>query len=269
MIRYWKNGWNLAWQQPFVLIVLLVYHFAWGFALYRYVAAIVTPLLYRYPQEGSVAATHLFWAEAQFRLTKTDLALPYLYGLVGLLLLRWLMTPLVNAGVYYSLHEKQWNAGYRFCQGVKALAGPFMVYALARLGLLLAPLIWIIPAAIRIAEQTLMPEQILLRLLPYAIGWIGYGYIIQLLFIFIHIARMTSTRPGTTLAFFARHAGQILILGLVITVLSGLVASVAFYVSLWWAGFVALVCYQGYRFIVQFLKLWSITTQYQLWISRN
>lgn len=266
MIRYLRKGWDNALHQPFLLTVLFVYHFLWGFALYRYVASIVVPLLHRYPKEVSASAVHLFWAEAQFQVTKSNLIQPYLYALLGLFLLRGLITPVLNAGVYFSLHHRQLNAGYRFLKGIKELGAPFLLYYFLQFVLTFAPLYWIVPVAAKILAQTSMFDQMLLRLLPYIIGMVIYGYIVHICFVYVQIFRTTGEKPLASLAFVTRFALQISIISLVILVLSGIIAAIAVSASLLYAGFISLVLYQIYRFISMFCKLLAISSQYEFWM---
>lgn len=269
MTNVFRHGWNNATHQPFVLFVLFFYHFLWGFALYRYVASIVVPLLYRYPGELSPSAVQLFLAEGQFRIMKTDLIHPYIYVLLGLILLRALITPVLNAGIYYSLHHREMNAGYRFVQGIRELSLPFMGYYLTQFVLTLIPLIWIGPAVIKIISSTFIVEQLLWEIAPYAIGFTLYSYIIHICFVYIQFARTTGEKPASSVTFLVRYALQVSWISLVIAGLSILITIISMSISLIWAGLVALILYQIYRFISMFTKILSISTQYELWMNQR
>src|SRR6476620_2457584 len=94
-----KMGWDMAMRHKYVLVLLFLYRLLWGFFLYRFIDSVVTPILARYPDEHPNSdASHLFLIEAQFRLLKTNLVDEVLWMLGGLLLLRMIITPLLNAG---------------------------------------------------------------------------------------------------------------------------------------------------------------------------
>lgn len=86
MKTHMSQGWRLALKHFYLVLLLFVYQFIWGFFLYRMIDAIVAPLLRRLPvgAPGDDAMRH-FLAEAQFQLFKTELATPYLWLFGGLL----------------------------------------------------------------------------------------------------------------------------------------------------------------------------------------
>jgi len=270
MIRMLKSGWKTAWANPFALIVLFLYHFVWGLILYKYVASVVVPLMHRYPG-GALPepAVHLFLAEGQFRLIKTDLVQPYLWTLLGLAAFRMLMTPLLNAGVYYSLHYRQYNAGYRFFRGMKELYGPFLLYYAVQTTAILAPLFWLAPKAQEVLRSAPSYESVAMKLAPYAGCLLIYGFLLQLLTTYVQIARATGHHPLHSLPFLLRNALPAAGVTLGIAVLSATLSAVSVGASLWWAGLAALIGYQVYRFLSVFCKLWTVSSQYQLWESRQ
>jgi hypothetical protein len=268
MVGYVKKGFGTALRQPFALLVLFLYQFVWGFALYRYVSSVVVPLMQRYPGGAhSDMAALLFLAEGQFRLAKTDLIQPYLLTLLGLFLARMAMTPILNAGVYFSLHHTEYNAGYRFVQGIRCLSGPFLIYYALRILLTLAPLYWLIPLARNVYLTATGYDQIALRLLPYAAAYLVYGYLVHLCFTYVQLAKTTDGKPLKSMPFLIRRSLRIAAVALAMVVVSGLVTFIAVAASLIWAGFLALVLYQFYRFAHAFCQIWTLSAHYQVWWS--
>ena len=251
-------------------MVLFIYQFTWGFVLYRFINSIVTPLMHRYPGNALAPdAVQLFLAEAQFRLMKTDLSHAYLWLLFGLLIIRMLVTPLMDAGVFYSLHHTHLNSGYRFFRGIKQLGGAFFLYYILRIVLTLAPLYWIIPMARKSIAGYVAYDDLLLKLLPYAGACLVYGYLINLCFTFVQMAKTTEHHPFKSLWIIIRHALVILSLTALILLITGAVTIIAMAASLIWAGLIALIGYQLYRLIHVFCRLWLLTSQYQVWMSKT
>lgn len=267
MTGYLKKGWSTTLRQPFVLVVVFLYHFLWGFILYQYISSVVVPLLHRYPGDAlPKAAVHLFLAESQFRILKTDLTHPYLWLLLGLFLLRMAMTPLINAGIYFSLHHTQYNAGYRFFKGVRQLGGAFLLYYIARMLLTFAPLYWLVPIAKNIVVHTYAYDELALRLLPYLAGCLVYGYLVNLCFTYMQIAKTTDENPLKSLLFVVRHSVTIAFVTVILLLLSGLITALAVTASLIWAGLLSLILFQLYRFVSIFCKIWTVSSQYQVWM---
>lgn len=269
MIRYVKEGWSDAWKQPFLLLALFIYRFAWGIALYRIVQSVALPLLHRYPGKAvSAAQVQLFLAEGQFRLLKTDLSHATVWLLLWILLAKMILTPLLNAGLYFSIANPQYNAGYRFFRGIFELGKPFSLYYLARMALTLAPLYWLLPKAANAYRHAASYEALLRELTPYAAGLLVYGYLLHLTFMYVQFGRAWSAPLARTLGTAARSAFPLAGIALLLLAMGLLLSAAATTASMIWAGFWALVLYQAFRLVETMLSLWSITSQHRLFQAK-
>jgi hypothetical protein len=269
MWKYIKQGWRLAWKQPFLFIVLFLYQWAWGVVLYRFVRQIIEPVLHRYPGGSlSGASVTLFYAESEFRLLKTDLSFSYLWWLCALLLLRMLLTPVLKAGILFSLHQTNLNSGYRFFLGMKKLSKAFIGYYIIQIGLTLLPLYWLLPFAAVKFKEAVSYTELLWELLPYTIGMLGYGCILHLLCLYVMLQRTTGERWGRFWSPLLRSIVPMAAVTITILLIGGLASSLATGASFYWAGVTALIIYQLYHFIKIFLNLWLTSSQYQLWMAK-
>lgn len=265
MTTYIKSGFRAALQQPFATIVLFLYQMGWGILLYKLVQGILIPLMHRFPgADQPKQALQLFLAESQFRLLKTDLSYHYLGWLAALLCVRMLMTPLLNGGVYYSLTHSHQNAGYRFFRGMKKLMLPFLLVYLIRMGLSLFPLIWIYPKAKYVLGHSASYEQVAQQLLPWVIGLLAYGFLLQLLFMYVQFAIAAKLGIVSTVISFFRYSLPIVGLAITLLLLTGLLAGVTVTATYLWAGLAALIIYQVYPIFHIFIQIWGISSQYQL-----
>lgn len=270
MISYLKEGWRAAVRQPFLLLTLFLYRFAWGLALYKMIQSVMLPLLHRYPGSGAPETQiRLFLAEGQFRLFKTDISHPYLWLLLWLLVLKLVLTPLLNAGILYSLSNVQYNAGYRFFRGIKELWRPYALYYFLQLALTFTPLYWVLPKAGGILATAVSYRSIASGLAPYLAGMLAYGFLIHLLFLYIQFGRVWGNPAVRTLNAAGRNLPAILGIALLVLVLTTLLTAAAVSASLLWAGFWALVLYQGYRFVHTLFNLWGIAAQHQLYKAKT
>lgn len=259
-----KKGWSAAWNQPFLLAVLFLYRFAWAFVLFRIAKSHVVPLLARYPNPGGPPdGSQLYLMEAQFRLGKTDLAADYLWVLLVLAGIRMLLTPLFNAGIFYSLVHTRLNTGYRFFKGMKALGPVFALYYSAQMALTLLPLLWIAPhfrSLNDLSDLLAEPAKALLYGLLYA----AYGYLIRLLFLHLQFGRAEEQPFLRTLLRALASALPVLGTALLLLLLSGVLSTGVFAATLWDAGIWTFLLYQAYTFVRTFLSLWGITAQHQV-----
>ncbi|MEO3946094.1 hypothetical protein [Gorillibacterium sp. CAU 1737] len=269
MFRLLKDGWASAWRQPFALFLLFLYRFAWAFVLFKLVKAHVVPILARYPgAHGPEGGSQLFLMEAQFRLAKSDLAGEVLWGLLLLLGLRMLITPFLNAGVFYSLVHTHLNTGYRFMKGVRMLSLSFFVYYLLQMTLTLVPLFWLFPAIhsvndlYRVAAQ---PNTLLL----YAAAYAAYGYLLHLLFLHLQFGRASEQPFLSTLIRAVTSSLSILGLAALLLLLTGLLSAGVVTAALWDAGLWTFLLYQAFSFVRTFLSLWGITAQHELFMRKS
>jgi hypothetical protein len=264
MIGYMREGWKEALRQPFLLVILFLYRMAWGLVLYHFVQSIVTPLLHRYPMSGvDQSQTELFLAESQFLLMKTDISRHYFWLLAGLLGIRMLLTPLLNAGIWYSLSRTDLNSGYRFFKGMKELAKSFTLLYAAQLIVTFGPIAALVSGMDifrieRVLSGSLRQEAWLLAVC------LVYGFLVRLLFLHLQFGR-TATRPllqtaGLFLRRFLPAAGTaVMVLAATLLVSAAVLAA-----TMIWAGFWALLLYQAYGLLRTVFSLWSVTAQRRL-----
>ncbi|MBP1153425.1 MULTISPECIES: hypothetical protein [unclassified Paenibacillus] len=269
MWNWIKTGWTMAWQQPFAVFALFVYNLIWGIALYKLIQSVVLPLLHRYPgNDLPVTASQLFWVEGHFQIMKTDLLEPYLWWGLLLLILRMLLHPMLNAGVYYSLRHRELNAGYRFVEGVRTLALPFLGLYVIQLVLTLLPLYWLIPYTMEQYGQQASYVSLGKALAPALAAYIIYWFVLQLLFLFLQIGKTEGKSVVYTLLFVIRHLPVIMLAALAVTGITLAVSAAVMASAFFWAGFLALIGLQAYRLAQMFFKIWAIGTQYALWTEK-
>ncbi|GIP36547.1 hypothetical protein [Paenibacillus sp. J2TS4] len=269
MLQFIRLGWKSALRQPFVIMVLFLYRFAWGFALYELVKSVVVPLLYRYPGNASPERVKLFLAEIQFQLMKTDLIVPYVWLLLGLFAARMLLTPFLNAALYYSVEYTRLNNGYRFFKGMKELYKSFFLYYLLQMIITLGPIYFLIPIVKKMLSQAVSYEALLVHLLPWAAGLLIYGYLIRLAVMYLQFGR-TANRPlFQSLACLLKGFLPILGIAAALLLLSFLISVAVLSVVFIWAGFWAILLYQLYRFVETFVSVWGITAQHEWYSSKT
>lgn len=270
MLRYLNDGFRTTTSQYFLLIVLWIYQFAWGLLLLSFVKSIVVPLMHRYPSGHlSSSATQLFLTEGEFQLTKTDISHPYIWTLCGLILARMILTPMINAGIFYSIHHTHLNAGYRFFKGVKELSGMFALYYLFQIALTAAPLYWLYPIAQKALSTQSSYESLALSLLPWLVGMFVYGYLIHLIFLYLMLGKTIQAPALETIGVFIRRLPVVLIIAGVLLTLSAVLTALTLSASLMWAGLSALILHQVFHILKMLFKLWAVSTQYHYFTENN
>jgi len=261
-----KMGWDMTVRHKYVLVLLFLYRLLWGFFLYRFVDSVVTPLLARYPEEHPNSdAAHLFLIEAQFRLLKTDLLDEVLWILGGFLLMRMALTPLLNAGIFYSFHHASEEDGTRVLSGMRRAWKPVALLYWLENGLILLPAAWLLP----MARDRFFSEPSLTSwiqgLLPYAAMWLLYGLVVHLACQFMQFGAVSREGIAKSLILALRRALPLLGVTFALLGIGLALYAAAWAVSLLWSGFLAVALHQAFHFVRSMLKLWTSASQYQVW----
>jgi hypothetical protein len=269
MTMYWAAGFRALRKQKVLLTILFIYQSAWGFALLLFLDSVVRPLMQRYPG-GSLQEVwvHLYWAESQIQLFKTDVAHPYLWILLALITVKIVLTPLLHAGIYYSLRHTEQPGGYRLIQGIRQLSRPFLLYYLGHLLLSLVPLYWLAPYGFKLYMHSSSYISALYAVAPWLGGWLVYLFVLKLILTYIQLNR-TLVRPFTlSLAFLLRYGLPALMLGASIVLLTGLSSLAAMMISWMGVGLLVLIWNQVYVFLRLVLKVWETAVHYHYFTSK-
>ncbi|MDQ6420157.1 hypothetical protein RB620_11980 [Paenibacillus sp. LHD-117] len=265
-----SQGWRLTFKHFHLVLLLFVYQFGWGFFLYRIIDQTVTPVLRRFPDSGSSEqAMRHFVTEAQIQLFKTDLVAPYLWMLGGLFAARMLLTPLFNAGFFYSFHEQTRSGGKsRFLEGIKRTWRPILLLYAVQAVLTAAPGIWLVPRGLTALIRSGSYEELALTLLPGILVWVVWGALLHLLFLAMQVGAVSGEGIFSSLwrsmRGFLPYAG----LSLVMWGIGAAIALAVSSMSLVWAGLIALIVHQSYYLVKTLMKVWTVAAQYDCLLAK-
>ncbi|MDF2934708.1 MAG: hypothetical protein K0Q90_81 [Paenibacillaceae bacterium] len=269
MFKYIKSGLRSTLNQPFSVLVLFLYRFGWGVALYKLVQSYILPILHRYPNvEGLETQTNLFLAEAQFVLFKTDISHSVLWLLAALLAIRMVLTPLLNAGVLFSLSNPHYNAGYRFVRGIKELWKSYTLLYTGQTLLTLLPMWWMLPRLKTAFLSARTYPEMASELLPLLALLLGYSFVVRLVFLYLQLGRATSHTAARSLGIAFKSLPVMLGVAALLLLAASLCSLAVLGSTIVWAGFWMLVLYQAYRFIQTLFTVWGIASQQEIYTAR-
>ncbi|MFC5529056.1 hypothetical protein [Cohnella yongneupensis] len=261
-----KKGWDMTVRHKYVLVLLFLYRLLWGFFLYRFVDSVVTPILARYPSDHpNEDAAKLFLVEAQFRILKTDLLNETLLLLGALLLVRMILTPLLNAGVYYSFHHAEDGAGTQVLSGMRRAWKPVTALYWLENGLSALPALWLLPLARDRFYSDDSVSDWMQGLLPYAVLWLAWGFLLHLLFQFMQFGAVSKEGVLKGGGHALRKGLPLIAVTLVMVGIGIAVSLAASAVALLWSGFLAVALHQAFHFVRSLLTLWTSASQYHVW----
>lgn len=264
------NGWISIKNQFYVVIILFLYQLLFSYFLYRLVNSVVVPLLQRYPDPPPTELSQiLFYVEGQLNLTHSQTVHNYMWILLGMLLFRMLLTPLIHSGIFYGLHQEQkGETGLFFFKGMALYAKPVMLFYWSETLLVLLPAYWVIPKLYTLAISAYMTPSILLQAIPYVLGWVIYRYVIHQIVLFMQFGKIGTTGILSSALVCLRSALPVVGISLILGVLSLLFFCLFTGLSLVWSGLLALILQQSYPLIACLFKMWHITSHYHVWHSR-
>ncbi|SFS98312.1 hypothetical protein [Paenibacillus sp. 453mf] len=270
MKSYLSEGFKLVKRHFLIVIFLFLYQLLWGALLYKMVSSAVIPLLMRYPNPPPHELSQiLFWLEGQISLSTSSTVHDYVWLLVLMFILRMLITPLIRAGLFHSLHEDESTRGFSFFRGTLKHWKKTSLLYLIEIVLLLLPAYWIIPKVLPLLLNAVYNQNILLQAAPYVILWIIYAYIIKQLLLYVQFG-LTGNRSGFSAVWVCiRHALPVTGVALTLSALAFILFSAFTAVSLIWTGLLALILQQSYHLIRSLINVWKISSQFSIWQSKS
>mgnify|MGYP001365219547 CR=1 FL=1 len=270
MKTYVINGWNRTVRHAGIIVLLFVYQFLWGFFLYRAIDGVLVPLLKRYPDPlAAKGAVELFLVEAQFRIMKTDLLVPYGLALAGLLAVRMLLTPFINAGLFHSLQHATKERGTTFFAGIRAAWKRIALIYAAELALILAPLAWLLPLARRAFFDSGGWEELLRALLPALAAWLLWCLFVRLISLGMQFGAAAGDGVLPSLSVTIRSLPAAAAAALAVWSIGAAAGLVSTAVSMVWAGLFAVILHQAQQFFRTWFKVWTYAAQYEAWKAKR
>lgn len=266
MTHLLRQGWRMTKGHTKIAITLFLYHAIWSFVLYRIVDGIVAPLLKRYPEiTGNTDAVTLFWMENQFQVMKTDIIMPYVYTFLALLLIRMIITPLLQAGLFYSIHHRaEIGKGTYFRKGIALKWKKVTLLFWFKNILLLVPFIWIMKPMI----TTLLSSQSVTAFFSH-LNWSMLAYLIWALFIglFFYLLQLGSAWEMSMATILRRslvHALSFIVVSLIIAMIYIFFSASIHALSILWVSFISFLLYQLLPLIHSFMKVWMVASQHAI-----
>ncbi|NBI31057.1 hypothetical protein [Chengkuizengella marina] len=265
-----KQGWKTTNQNMVYILLFSMYQLVCGIFLYRWIEVGIVSISQRFPDSNLMDARQLFIIEGQFLITDGDFMLKYLSPLLIFIGIRWIVSPLMNAGLFYAIHHKDSHSSKPlFLQGVLKLGSSFFIISCIHLLLSSFPLFWIFSFLKNTLESYTTPMSLLWNAAPILITYIVYTWIIHILFMYIQWGKTTNNNITSPIVFMLKNIVITMGLSLIIMIIIGVVTALFFSTSMMWVGFLAIIVNQIQYFIRVYLKIWEISTQYHFWVQKK
>lgn len=259
-----RQGWRITRQHFKINVLLFLYQALWGFLLFRTIDQITSPLLLRYPSvANSAEALQLYWIEIEFQLLKTDILLPYILTFILLLVLRMLITPVWQSGIFYSAHA-MCNGEQRsnFRKGISTCWKPMMLLYWIKSLLILTPLLWILSPLLLEENKALALQAVLGTSSWIWAVFLLWAALISVISYMIQLgigAELTLVKAATS---SLKHIGKVVLLGIIMMALYGVISLSIHALSILWVTFISFLLYQLLPLIRSTCDIWLVSSQY-------
>ncbi|MCM3342217.1 carbamoyl transferase [Paenibacillus sp. MER TA 81-3] len=269
MKAYIRTGWDWLKEHVYIWVILFLYQLLWGFFVYRFIDGIVLPVLLRYPNPAPTEmSSQLFLIESQFHLSKTNDYAPYLWIVVGCMAIRMLLTPFIEAGLFYAIaHPRQ--SGLTFFQGIKVVWKPMLLLYTIKTVLLLAPAYWFVPYAAHVLTTKSTIASLLASVAPFVLIWAICGWIFHHLFLFMQFGAASELSLLQSVTAGVRRMLPILGLSLIFMGLVLVISLLFTTAAMFWTGMTALILQQAFPAVRAVCKMWGVSARYAIWQEAN
>ncbi|MEK3839365.1 hypothetical protein [Paenibacillus sp. FSL R7-0128] len=267
------RGWISMKEQFYILILLFIYRLFWGYFLYKFIKSAVVPVLLRYPDAnagGSGIGRLLYYIEGQTALHTDPAVQHWLWMLLALTVLRLLVTPFIRAGLLHELHQERDGArGLFFFPGMRKYGLPVLVFSLIEWALTLLPLYWLLPRMYRHLLSGVLDVQLLLKLVPYVLGWLLYLFLVRKLLLYMQFGYTAGTGMFSSLLICLKMLLPSIGISIVLGAGSLAVILLCSASALFYPGLPALMLRQAAPLPSTLFDMWGIAAQYHLWSSKS
>lgn len=266
------RGWQSMKEQFYILILLFIYRLLWGYFIYGFIRSAVVPILLRYPDNnagGSEMGRLLYYVEGQLSLNTDPEIRTWLWMLLGIVVLRLLISPFIRAGLLHELHQEQkGERGLFFFPGMKIYGFPVLIFSLIEWVLALLPFYWLAPKMYGLLLSSLLNYTLLLQLVPYVLVWLIYIFIVRLFLLYMQFGYTGGTGMFSSLFICLRSLIPAIGISIVLGAGGLLLLLVGGLTGLLCPGLPALLIRQLSPLPSTLFKMWGVAAQYHLWRSK-
>lgn len=262
MLHLLSRGLKLVMHNKRTLFIVSLYQLGWTLLLFFLVQRIVSPLMRALPDNSvNPNAAHYFWTEIKFVAAKTDTFLPYLYIFIGILLLRMIIAPFVQSGIFGTLASSNQHAAHnQFINQIKSYWKTFTLLYWVKMVAIIVPTAIVLTPVIKALFNSYFTFDIksmpwfsisLLIIWTIVIKSLTYS-------LFIGITNQMSWQQS--LINLVKKAFMLVTSLVVIIMISSILQGVLQLTSLFVAGFISSILFFIIPIIQTFMKAWTIST---------
>jgi hypothetical protein len=276
MFKPVHSGFFLMTRQKSVLLIIFLWQALWSWIYFTVIKEVVQNVMLRFPNDTfSPVSRSLFSFEGEFLLLKTSFAVPTLSVILTLLSIRYLFSPIIQAGLYYSLKENRERPLYQFLKGIRKWGLTFYLTNGVKWLLIALPLFWLVDYWSLSLESAYRLEQFLSSIISSLLWYFGYVFVVYMWVMWVQIRAVHDTETPIVQSFFkglwfmVRHLISIIILFVTLLFFVLLLTAVFEGIAYFLAGGLLLLTQQLSVLWRVFGKVWFLSTWMELYKEKN
>ena len=251
----------------YIVTFLLLYQMLCGYFLYKVVHSIIVPTLFRLPHSNETHISRLlFWVENYIGFLQDKQTQGYVWILCGLILLKMLVSPFIQAGVLHCLHCTEQKPGpVLFLRGMRNKWICLCLVQLFRLALLILPVYWMIPRLYLLL--TYMQNQFFYIAL-YVLTWLIYSCVVHYILLYAQFGIVYKYSIFSSVYICFKFAIRVTALIFILGSVHFLLFCSFYGVSLVWGGVFGLITHQCYHLIRLVMQVWKVCSHFTLYQTK-
>lgn len=189
MLKPIASGLLLLNRRKTIVLLILMWTGVWSGVYSYWLKDLVNEILLRLPiNTFSPLSLSLLNFEAEYLMMKTSMAVPTVGVILTLFAIRYLITPVIQAGLYHVLINPTDRAVADFKEGVRQWAGPFYVILAVKWAILVLPLLILVVKWMTAWKEAYYIQTFLDKVMTSVIAYIVYFIFISFWFMWVQIA---------------------------------------------------------------------------------
>lgn len=259
-----------------VILLIFIWQALWSWIYFKMGTDLVSLIMRHYPNDSfTPMSRHLFNFQSEFLFMKTSMAVPSLSILITLLAIRYVVSPVIQSGLYYTLREENGRSLHLFFKGIRQWCFKFYLTNGIKWLLMAFPLLWLINDWISNWQDAYRVEMFIQESSPSLIGYLIYVFLISMWIMWVQIVMVQHPNIpflGTFLRglwFMVRNLLPILLLFLFLLCILLFISAAFEGIAYLLAGWSLLAVQMLGTFWRTFGKIWYVSTWNQYYKSKK
>jgi hypothetical protein len=259
-----------------LIFLIFMWQAFWSWMYFKIGADVVSMMMQRFPNESfTPMSRHLFTFQSEFLFMNTSMAMPTLSIILTLLAIRYIVSPIIQSGLYYTLREEGERSLHLFFKGIRQWCFTFYITNGIKWLLMAFPLLWLLDDWISQWQKAYRIEMFIQESSSSLIWYLFYVFVISMWVMWVQIVIVQ--HPNVPLVscfarglwFMVRNLFKILLIFILLLFILFFISAAFEGIAYFLTGWILLAVQQLSIFWRTFGKVWYVSTWNQYYKSKK